>query len=333
MKSFFKRKITKIGGLIVLVLVAAFSYFYFSFHPAKQIVWGVNYSPAYARYLGADDKQLFSNILSDLKIKNIRLMVYWEDMEKTEGKFDFSEMDYYLTEAQKANTKIILAVGHKQPRWPECHNPKWFDSLSQTQQNAAILEMLKAVVSHAKSFSVIRLWQVENEPLFNYGSDCPPTSEEFLKEEIDLVRSLDSRPILTTDSGEKGEWIKTAEYADVFGSTMYREVHNPKYGGYVKYPIPAFFYQIRAGILKVFTGKSLVLGVELQAEPWFITDAHQTPIAEQLVHMNENILKQNLDYAAKVGFPENYLWGVEWWNFMRQNGHSEFWDTIKQLNK
>ncbi len=331
MRFFFKNRILSIISLIVLVLLFLFCFFYFNFHPAKQITWGVNYSPAYARYLGADDKKLFSDIVNDLKVKNVRLMIYWEDMEKVQGKFDFSEMDYFLSQAQKENAQIILTLGHKQPRWPECHHPRWFESLNSQDRESAILDMLKVVVEHAKVYSAIKYWQVENEPFFSYGPDCPPITETFFTREITLVKSLDSRPILTTDSGEKGGWFKTAKYADIFGSTMYREVHNPRYGGYIKYPLPPAFYRLRAGILKVFTGKDRIIGVELQTEPWFITDVHQTPIEDQLVHMNENILKQNLDYARKVGFSENYLWGVEWWDFMRHKGHPEFWESIKNI--
>ena len=38
-----------------------------------------------------------------------------------------------------------------------------------------------------------------------------------------------------------------------------------------------------------------------------------------------------LEYARATRFEEQYLWGVEWWYYMKENGHPEFWDRAKEL--
>ncbi len=63
-----------------------------------------------------------------------------------------------------------------------------------------------------------------------------------------------------------------------------------------------------------------MIGVELQAEPWLIvSNPTATATEEQLKHMNAEIFQNNINYASKVGFSENYLWGVEWWYWMQKN--------------
>jgi hypothetical protein len=73
--------------------------------------------------------------------------------------------------------------------------------------------------------------------------------------------------------------------------------------------------------------------MELEAEPWgsndrFIADI---PIDEQLKVFNENHLERYLGYAKRAGFDHIYLWGAEWWYWLKQNYHSELWDGAKLI--
>ena len=137
---------------------------------------------------------------------------------------------------------------------------------------------------------------------------------------------------MVTDSGEKGLWIPTARLgADIFGSTMYRVVNDHRFG-YVKYPIPPVYFRIKAGILKVVAKQDRIIGVELQAEPWFSQDLFQTDLSTQLALMNPKIFAQNIDYARRVGFEENYLWGAEWWYWLAKKQRDfGMWATAKEL--
>jgi hypothetical protein len=154
----------------------------------------------------------------------------------------------------------------------------------------------------------------------------------LIKKEMDLVRSIDSRPILMTDSGELGRWLPTANLGpDIFGSTMYRVVHNPRMG-YFKYPLPPYFFHVKAGIAKKFAGVDRIIGVELQAEPWFSDDVHRTDLQTQFALMNPKIFREYIDYAKSVGFEENYVWGVEWWYWLAQkHGDWGMWEEARKL--
>ncbi len=36
-------------------------------------------------------------------------------------------------------------------------------------------------------------------------------------------------------------------------------------------------------------------------------------------------------YAHETPFIEQYLWGVEWWYYMREKGYPEYWAAMKVL--
>lgn len=327
-----KKKILKIVGVILLIIAAVCLYFYNQFDPAEEFIWGLNFSQVRARELGFDPKTMYLDMMNDLKPKKIRLNAYWNQIQPASDKYDFQEIDEYLIFAQQQNVEVILSVGKKLPRWPECHEPDWVKQLPDDQKVEVRLKMIENTINHFKDFSAIKIWQVENEPLFYFGDQCPKIDREILKKEIALVKSLDQRPVLVTDSGELGRWIPTATTgADIFGTTMYRIVHNPT-TGYFKYPLPPAFFRIKAGILNTFAKPQGILGVELQAEPWFANGIENTPLETQKSLMNQKIFAEYIEYAQKAGFKDNYLWGVEWWYWMAQKqGDWGMWAAAKDL--
>lgn len=327
------RKIIKIIAILAFLIAGSALFFYFRFTPTQNPAWGLTFSYQEAQGLGFDWKIVYADILSDLKPQNLRLMTYWNDVEKEKGKYDFSIADYMVSEAAKQNVNIILAVGHKQPRWPECHHPDWFNKLSKDEADKAVVDFVAATINHFKSNTAIKEWQVENEPFFGFGPDCPTSSEELLKAEITKVKELDQRPILTTDSGDRGGWLSaTKSGATDFGYTLYRVSYDKKYGGYYKYPLPPSFYRVRSGILRTFTDVKQISDVELQMEPWFTNGATNTPVDVQKTLMNQKVFEDNIAYAKKTGAASHYLWGVEWWYWMaKKQGDWGMWTAAKNL--
>jgi hypothetical protein len=48
--------------------------------------------------------------------------------------------------------------------------------------------------------------------------------------------------------------------------------------------------------------------------------------------MNPDKLKENVAFAQKVGFPEAYLWGAEWWYWLKtEKNHPELWETARTI--
>lgn len=327
-----KKKIIWVIGIIFSFLVLASAFFYTQFKPAEKTTWGITFSHRYAAYLGMDWRTVYLDMLNDLQPKRLRLMAYWEDIEPQPEMYDFSIAAQMLAEAEKRNIEVILVLGHKQPRWPECHHPDWYNDLSDVDKLAAQLRMVKNAVNYYKQFSAVKTWQVENEAFFSFGDKCPQTPKDLVKEEMAIVRAADPRPIILTDSGEFGRWLPTASMEpDVFGSTMYRVVHNPKFG-YFKYPLPSAYFRIKAGVLQTFKPVKKIIGVELQAEPWFADDLFTTDLTIQYSLMNPVIFKEYTEYAENVGFEENYLWGVEWWYWMAtKHGDWGMWEEARKL--
>jgi len=325
--------ILKIFGAILLIFALIVAIFYLSYKPSKTVKWGLTFSQNRARDIGFDAAKMFDDIMTELKPGQVRLMAYWENIEATRGEYNFSEVDALVSRAHQGGAEVMLVVGHKQPRWPECHHPNWYPDLSEKEKQDALSDMLIATVGHFRNNPYVTRWQVENEALFTFGDNCKSASREQLRSEIDLVRSLDpTRPILVSDSGEFGRWLPTATTgSDLFGSTMYRVVHSPKFG-YFKYPLPPSWFRAKGGMLQQLTKHQQIIGVELQAEPWFDTDIFRTSLERQYELMNVNIFRDNIEYAQASGFAEHYLWGVEWWYWMKEkHDDSSVWDAAKEI--
>ena len=317
--------------LIFLLLVIGF-FFVGSPPRAEKIVWGVNFSQKHAEGLGLDWQQTYSALIDDLGAKNIKLATYWDLIEKEEGNYDFTDLDSQIGEAEQKEVSLLLVIGMKSPRWPECHIPEWAKGLNKEEQQKNILELLEETVLRYSSSPAVTMWQIENEPFFPFG-ECPWVDKEFLKEEVELVKSLDKekRPVLISDSGEGSFWIQAAKIGDIAGTTMYRKVWVHQLETYFTYPLPPNFYWRKAQIIKTFFAKRVIC-VELQAEPWGHRLLYDSPLEEQQKSMDLQKFQEVISFAGKVGLDEFYLWGGEWWFWMKEKqGQPEIWQEAKKL--
>lgn len=182
------------------------------------------------------------------------------------------------------------------------------------------MRLLENEIRHFSDALSVKRWQVENEPLFRFG-ECPPPDRELLKREVELVRSLDARPIMITDSGELSTWLRTATLADTLGISMYRLVWN-RHLGFLFWPLTPRFYSERIGFISALVDEVVIS--ELQAEPWFSKSFEDTSLEDQYETMNINRFRGNVDFARRTGASEVYLWGVEWWYWVAEKGDTHF---------
>jgi len=329
-----KKKIKIILILAILLSTAGFIIFITDFSAGRRPQWGVTFSRSYTLDLGLDWQQTYLAILDDLKINNLRLSAYWDEIEVQPDVYDFSDLDWQINQAADRGVKIILAVGRRLPRWPECHDPQWLKDLSIGDSNDRVLELLTVLVNRYQDNPAIIYWQVENEPLFVWFGNCPIPDRQFLKSEVELVKLLDPpRKIIVTDSGELSSWQGAAKFGDILGTTLYRVVWN-KDLGFLDYKfVPPAFYRYKADLTKLLH-KNLedVIIMELQMEPWTF-DKNMTELtkAEREKSFDLRRFKDNLGYSQRTGASQIYLWGVEYWYWLKQQGEPEIWQAAKRL--
>lgn len=338
LKRLFSLKLVKIVVCVLIIIIfAPFILFYIlKPTPAKEVEYGVTFSKKYSEQLGQDWKTTYLKIVEELKIKNLRLIVYWDDAEKIKDKYDYSDIKWQLDEAQKRNINVILALGQKVPRYPECFSPKWWNELpNEAQKENELYEYVGETVKQLKTYSTITIWQVENEPFWPFG-ECEKTDRKVVENEIKIVRSIDPRPILVQDSGEGGFWFPTYQLGDYLGISMYRKIWYNFWGLfmqrfiYFQYPLAHWTYKIKADLVGVPVDKIIV--TELQAEPWGPGINSSLSREEKDKTMSKTDFIETINYAQKAGFKSLYLWGVEWWLWEKEVKDTPYyWDTAKAI--
>ena len=200
----FKKILKIIGyilGIIFTIVLLFFIYINLPVATSKNDAQiGVTFSLRYAQDIGLDWHQAYIAMLDDLKIRYIRIPVYWDLVETSDGNYNFSDIDWQLDQANQRGAHIILVIGQKVPRWPECFIPKWVGSDVDIKKEK-LLTFGEAVVNRYKDgHPEIADWQIENEPFLDFGI-CPLIDPSLLDAEIAKVKSIDpSRPIVVTDS-------------------------------------------------------------------------------------------------------------------------------------
>lgn len=355
---------------VFILFLALFCYFFAGVPPkAEKIEWGINFSQKHAENLGLNWKEVYSALFDDLAAKKIKIATYWDLLEPAEGLYSFGDLDWQISEAEKRGAEIILVIGMKTPRWPECHIPDWAKNLNGKERQEKILNLIRRIVLNYGDSTSIVAWQVENEPFFPFGI-CPKLDKNLLKEEIALVKSLDphtitrtdivnlpafgdlssfgagvdfqKRPVIISDTGEWSFWRRAAKLGDIVGITMYKKVWFAptsinrlwgieKPGFYSPLPFPAIYYYRRAQLIKKLFNKEVIV-VELQAEPWGPLLLYDLTLEEQQKSMDIKQFRKNIDFAKKSGFDKIYLWGAEWWYWMKEKQNMpEIWEEAKKL--
>jgi hypothetical protein len=310
-----------LGFMLILINIQQEKYL------SQNVTFGLTFTPHYAESLGLNPRETYLSMLNDLKVKNLRLSAYWDDIEPVENKFTFTDLDWYIDQAEKNNAQVILAIGYKLPRWPECREPEWLEEPSTKQVSNSFrqqqLTMLETVINHYENNPTITAFQLENEPLLDFGV-CPPHDRDFLHKEVNFVKSKTQKPIIITDTGELRPWKTPMQLSDIFGTTLYRVVDSPWIGPF-QYPLRPFFYRVKSDLIRTLFAQNNQKTIisELQAEPWGDKD--------QIDRFDIFRFKDTIEFSRRTGFTEVYLWGVEWWYYMNENNHPEYLNYSRTL--
>ncbi|MFA5755300.1 MAG: hypothetical protein WC909_03050 [Candidatus Paceibacterota bacterium] len=321
--------------VLISAIVILFVYFFVGITKEHEDVeWGVTFSQKQIDFLKLDSRETYSALINELGFKKVKISVYWDLIELEKGVYDFEELDWELKEAKNNNVEVILSIGMRVPRWPECHIPEWAEGVDKEEQQEHILDMLETVVSRYKDYPNISGWQVENEVFVNFGT-CPWTDKKFFEKEVSFVKLLDNEhPVIVTDSGELSFWIESSQInADIVGITTYRKVWSSDAKMYMSYILNPTFYERRMNIVNSIFGKE-VIGTELQAEPWCPNSINNATLEEQAKTMDLEQFKKNVSFAKQTGIKTFYFWGGEWWYYMKTiNNDDSIWNEVKKLLK
>ncbi len=330
------RKILIYSGCVILILIVVFAialYVLAQKEKPERITYGMSFNTLYARELGLDWKLTYDAILNDLGVRHLRLAAHWPMMQPTEDTYNFVELDYQIAKAEEVGATVVLAVGRRLPRWPECHIPPWAQALTPEARNEAQIKYMETIINRYKSSPAVTVWQVENEPFLEVFAfeHCGQLDTHFLEKEIELVRSLDgTRPILVTDSGNLGTWQGAYSRGDMFGTSVYVHFWNPELGQFRTF-LPPWFYRVKDNLMELFYGEKKTVLIELSAEPWLLEPVVNVPIETQFTRMNLEKFEDIITYAKGTHYDTQYLWGAEWWYWLLIQDRPEMWERGKRL--
>jgi glycosyl hydrolase family 42 (putative beta-galactosidase) len=301
----------------------------------KPLKYGVTFIPAYAERLNLDPKETMRAMIDDLGVRQFRLVSYWSEGEPEPGQYDFSTLDWQFRLAEESGSKVSLAIGLRQPRWPECHMPPWAARLTKKEWAVELKEYMGAVIQRYKNSPALESYQLENEFFMKVFGICPDHTRERLVDEYQFVKSQDdTHPVVVSRSNN---WVGipvNEPTADVFAISVYKRVWDKTITKrYFEYPLPAWFYASLGGLGKIVTGKDLIIH-ELQAESWlpegFSMD-DPADIPEQNKSLNAERLKDRFEYGRATGLREIYAWGAEWWYWRKAIGNDpSLWNVAKE---
>lgn len=323
--------------MLILLLVTGSMYgiaqWYIHGERSKPYVQGVTFIPSYASYLGVNPQKTLDELL-DIGVRHFRLVSYWSQLEPEPGKYDFGQLDWQFAKINKAHGTVSLAIGLRQPRWPECHAPAWVNTQTSASKWQPQLEsFIKRVVTRYQYNPALRSYQLENE-FFNHFGRCYNFDRSRLANELKLVKALDTRhPVIISRSNNYVGLVLKQPLPDEIGISVYRRVWDSQVTHrYFQYPYPAWYYAFLAGGEKLLTGKDSVLH-ELQAEPWPPSGKNITDIslAEQNKSFDAKRFKDRVEFAKATGMREVYYWGAEYWYYRKVKLHdASVWRVAEQ---
>jgi hypothetical protein len=323
---------------------------------------GISFSPRRAASLGLDYRNAFTR-LEALHFRVIRLSVYWDQVDQ-EG---FEQLDWLMSEAQRAGQPVVLAVGMKGLGWPEFYIPTSAmpaDGLTQGQDVASDANLRDATLSFV-SDTVLRYrdnpmlvaWQVENEPFNRAGPQRLWIDAGFLRDEITIVRHLDGhyRPLIVNafshfnllfdqasarqgfdlrqwlgfeaDSAER-DGLSVLRKGDVLGLDVYTAIGYQFLGQDHMSRADADWPDRLAKVRDLARRQGKQAWItEAQAEPW---ESASNSRGEPK-STSPQAIRSLFANLKDAGFSTVLFWGSEYWLWRADRGDSRWIDTIKSI--
>jgi hypothetical protein len=332
----FEIRFSILVATMLLALVFSTVFGFRGRHADEPVELGVSFSIKYARELGNDWKANFLALTDEVQVERMRLMSYWDLIEPQDNQYDFTDLDWQMDQAERHQVKVALAIGQRQPRWPECHVPEWVNDESAEEREDQLLEYIATVVERYKDNPALESYQLENEAANNLFGECPTFDPNFLAEELALVKKLDPNNDVTINTSNQSGIPIFSGVGDRTGFSVYNHAYFEAFGRQMKWDygyVPAWWHSLRAGLVEGIHQNPTFIH-ELQTEPWGPVATKDLTEEQQDQLMNSEKLIETVDFALDTGMRRSYLWGGEWWYYRKENfNDKELWQTVKNLYK
>ncbi|CAN5391991.1 hypothetical protein BH10PAT3_BH10PAT3_2230 [soil metagenome] len=339
-KHFWQRLLLGFIALILFLITGMYGIarWYMHKHQNERLTVGATFIPDYARYFDLNPKETLTAMLDDLEFKKVRLVSYWSNIEHTRGTYDFSELDWQMEMAKSRGTRVALAIGLRQPRWPECHMPDWAQAEPITEWQPQLQQFIAAVVERYKDNPALDSYQLENEYFLSVFGECPNFDRDRLVSEYNLVKGIDPNHTLVVSMSNNAIGTPIGKPTpDEWAISVYKRVWDKTITQrYFEYPIPAWYYGFRAGWVELTRGRDSFIH-ELQTEPW-IADPGGGRKDESRTEQDKKLdairRKDRIKYGEATGMREVDMWGVEWWYWRKVKFNDpSLWNVAKTALK
>ena len=327
---------------------------------AEDLTIGTTFSQVQCEYLELDWQDTYIKTLN-MGFPIIRLGAYWSRIEQEKDVYDFSELDWQIKKAKDKNTKVLLTVGMKAPRWPEYFIPSWIENDLVIKSVTAIsdkpylrertLIFIRKIIERYSNEKIIVAWQVENEPLSRSGPNDSWIRREFLEEEIKLVKELDNkdRPIVINAMTYPNSFLRLLTKLIYKRNPIYETIdiaETPAINVYPTIGHKFFFKKMcfwtnpkkRIKYFKLFTDYAKFQDkdmwvTEIQAEPWEPGElVHMAP--EEAITCRADSFAETFEELNSLGIKAIFLWGVEYWIFRDKKHQDKSWlEAFEKITK
>jgi len=311
--------------------------------PLSPPLVGFSFSPV-ALPAGAIPEEALAQLLTALQPDVVRLPVYWGAVAPTETSLDYTAVDRMIKTIEAHNavkgsrhTEVVLVVGARNLVYPEVHLPDWLDTrdvrrLDTLLKTPSYRRYLESTFRRYASLSVLRAWQVENEPLDNARIDqltngTVPAS--MIRSEVDLLRSIDlvHEVVVTT-------FNSSHVTLDIRGASplawLYAHLPGAKPAGHPAQTLTMgdtlgldLYVVTRSTPLDVVTASTRIAWKEDTLDYWhaqaeshgralWITEMQATPWIGTIGFTPDDLIASALAYRGH-GVSVYLLWGVENW--------------------
>ncbi len=107
------KKIMYVFLTIFFILIAFYLFLHLASLKKYKVEYGLSFNQIHAEYLGLDWRNVYKDMILNLKPGYIRIAAMWSEVEKEKGDYNFSDVDWMMNLARENNVKVALVIGQK----------------------------------------------------------------------------------------------------------------------------------------------------------------------------------------------------------------------------